>query len=228
MRQFTWEAPWKWDEFRRVRRNMRIASVVMAVAVLGFIPSAWILLVPTDPTLRPDITTPYAWAGLGICAVLAYCAHVFAGKTRLRFDHALYAVGNRTREIAAQRGFSLETDLGEAYPQVFISRQHRVIGVVGPSPLIVDMEHVDVEVVARGTGLDGSPRQPHLVLHLKDHAPDKVFVIPGRGLGRPNLAQVVVLAERVKDFIAPTFEWDTKTEKSIDMAAFIESMRAPR
>ena len=165
--------------------------------------------------------------GLAFSALLAYTAHTMAGRVKARFDQALYGVSQRAREQAAARGISLETDLGEVYPPIFVSRQHRVIGIVGPHPLIVGMDQIEVKVATGGADRDvNAPRQPHLVLRLKNHDPEKVFIIPGRGLGRPNLAQVVVLAERLKDFIDIGVAWDNQPTKTIDMAAFIESMRA--
>jgi hypothetical protein len=181
---------------------------------------------PMEPTLRPDLTASWAWVGLALSGFLAYVAHTMSGRVKARFEQALYGVSQRAREQAAARGISLETDLGEAYPSILISRQHRVVSIVGPHPLIVGMDQIEVDV-AKG-GLDreaGAPRQSHLVLRLKNNDPEKVFVISGRGLARSNLAQVVVLAERLKDFIDTGVTWENQSAKAVDVAAFIESMR---
>ena len=69
---------------------------------------------------------------------------------------------------------------------------------------------------------------PHLLLRLKDCDPDRVFIISGRGLGRANLEQTAVLGERLKDFLTPSIGWDEKTEKRVDVEAFVDSMRPRR
>ena len=225
----SWQNPWKWSEFRSMRRSMAIASAAMITAIVLFVPCAWIVLVPSDPTLRPDLTESWAWVGLGLCFLLGTAGHNVAGRTRARFDQAIYGITQALREKGGLLGFPLETDLGEVFPPVLISRQHRMIGFAGVSPMIVRMDQVSVDVSAGDDGsIPGTPRQPHLLLRLKDCDPDRVFIISGRGLGRANLEQTVVLGERLKDFLTPSIGWDEKTEKRVDVEAFVDSMRPRR
>jgi hypothetical protein len=199
---------------------------MMGFAIVAAIPAAWIVLVPTDPSFHPELTANAAWATLAICGVLAYIGQVTARKARARFDQMIYQITRLTREAAMARGYALEIDLGETYPPALLSRQHRILGFAGPVPLFVPMEQVvamkDAYDVSPGMGVDP---QPHLIISLSGTDPASVSVIPARGFGHSSMDHVRTLHERLTAFLDPSESWDTTPPKTVDVAAFIESMR---
>ena len=220
-----WPNPWEWSEFLRVRRNLRIASLLMVLSIIGFIPAAWIVLVPTDPTFRPDLTVSYAWLGLVVCALVGATGHSIARRARVRFDQELYNITRRTRDAALARGIPLEVDLGETYPLILLSRQHRTVAMVGAVPLLIPMDNIAGVTPTDGTEyLPGAPHQPHLVFELRDFLPVRIFVIVGRGLGRSTLDQTAVMGQRLDEFLDPSPGWK-KPEHAADLAAYVDSMR---
>jgi hypothetical protein len=218
----TWLDPWSWPEYRRMHRGQRLATTLLLTAIIMIVPAAWILMMPTDPLLRPEITTTWAWAALCVCVVFAAASQSIARRARARFDFAIYKLTQKTREIAAARNIALEIDLGESFPPVLLGRQQRIIAIVGPSPLFIPMEHVRINV-KRGSSED-ELRQPHIVLQSDDVIPEHVIIAPARGV--INLEQTNVLAERLRDLLETALQPDQAPKPIVDVAAFIDSMRS--
>ncbi len=221
-----WRNPWQWSEFRRVRRALVLASSLTTIAILGLVPSAWIIVMPEDPMLRPDLTTNVAWVGGVVLAVMAYSGQTIARRARSRFDHAIYEITRMTREHAELQGIPLEIDCGETYPPILLTRETRWLAVAGPDPLLIDMDRLmAVEIGDYESSGGRGFREPHLVLRLREMEPENIYVVPGRGLGRANLEQVRTLQERINGFLRPRSEWNGVADKGPDVAAFVESMR---
>ena len=220
-----WPDPWQWTELRRVRRHLRIASLCMGFAIAALVPSAWILLMPTDPTLRPDLTATLAWIGVGVSAVVGYSGHTLARLARARFDQAIYGLNRATRDCGIARNIPLEIDVGEIYPPAQLSRQHRMIGIGGPEPLLLSLDEIKTMEVSDGRDTTHLPREPHLIIHLTRTNPAYLIMVPGRGLSRANQAQVETLRDRLNEFVEPHAAWNDEQGNKIDLAAFVESMR---
>src|SRR5262245_16336118 len=94
--RLSWQDPWAWPEYRRLHRRQRLATFLIVVAIIGFVPAVWIILMPNDPLLRPDLTTPWAWAGLLLCAFFTIASQRMARQARARFDFALYKLSQLT------------------------------------------------------------------------------------------------------------------------------------
>jgi hypothetical protein len=218
-----WENPWTWPPYRRMRRRQRAASVLAVAGILAAIPAGWIVLVPTDPTLRPDLTTGWAWTVLGLCVVLVLWSQRIVRRGRAAFDRAIYEVTQATRDAAAHRQTPLEITLAECYPPVLLSRQYRLIGIAGARPLFRSMDDTEVAVESGETRFADAPRQPHVVLRFKDGDPGHVCIAPRDAAG--NLERARGLAGDLKDYLLRPAAWEAPDARRIDVAAFIESMR---
>jgi hypothetical protein len=201
---------------------------MMGFAILAAIPALWIVMMPSDPTFRPDLTYNYGWLVIGLCAIAVYSAQRLARLARGRYDRAIYTIMTHTRRVSGADGVPLELDLGETYPPVLMSRQHRIIAFAAPTPLILQMDQIShIEAVdGPADATLSNLGEPHLTLSIREHNIPRIFLIPGRGLGRASFADVKSLEARIKDFLDPATMWNVEPERRINVDAFVASMRS--
>jgi hypothetical protein len=214
--------PWQWSAYRRMRRGVRGSTLLMVSALLVFLPSGWILMMPEDTVLRPDLHRTGAWIALAFCVIAVLVGMRWSARARAAFEQAQDERVLALRERAAASAIDLDIEVADTYPPVLLSRRYRKIGFAGPDSLILSMDPVEVLSVPGDAG-DGGPPHPHVTLRFAGSEPDRVFVMPD--VIETSQAQVEILAEKLRDQLDPRVSWDRDDGPGIDMAAFIDSMR---
>lgn len=218
-----WQDPWRWAPYRRMRRGVNIGSVLLTLALLAFLPAAWILMAPRDPTLRPDLYRQPAWVVLSLCILLLFFALRISSRARERFETL---IGNATlaaREKAAQLHIDLDIDVADTYPPLMLSRRYRKLCVAGPDSLILPTDAVEISISPGNKEGDGPPH-PHVVLRFAGNTePDHLSIAPADSA--TSLKQVEILAQKLHDHLDPRQDWSQATGPVIDMDAFLDSMR---
>ena len=217
-----WRDPWRWGAYRRMRRGVKGGSLLLALALLLFLPTGWILMMPSDPTLRPDLYRGGAWIALAVCIAALLAGIRWSARARAAFEHAQDKRISALREDAAAAAIDLDIEISDTFPPVLLSRRLRKIGFAGPASLILPIDPVEV-LSMPGNAEDGGPPHPHVTLRFAGSEPDRIFVTPG--VIETSQAQVDILAERLRDQLDPRVSWDREDGPGIDMAAFIDSMR---
>jgi hypothetical protein len=217
-----WSDPWQWSAYRRMRRGVKGATLLQAVALIAFLPAGWILMMPRDPVLRPDLHRGGAWIVLAVCVALLLTGLRWSARARAAFETATEERVLRLRELASAAAIDLDIEIPDTYPPVLLSRRFRKIGFAGPDSLILSMDPVEVTATGRDAEGDG-PRHPHVTLRFQGSEPERVHVAPGAI--ETSLAQCEILAERLRDQLDPRISWDRAEGPGIDMTAFIDSMR---
>jgi hypothetical protein len=217
-----WRDPWQWQAYRRMRRATIMGTVLLTFALASFLPAGWILMMPSDPTLRPELHQVAAWIILGLCGLAALLGLSWSSRARDTFEVEVNGRLNALREQAMIHSLDLDIEIADTYPPMLLSRRFRKIGFAGPDCLILPMDPVEVSAAPAGTAGDGPPF-PHVVLRFPGAEPDRVRVAPGEI--STSWLQAEVLAEKLRDYLDPRITWDRDDGPGIDMAAFIDSMR---
>ncbi len=218
----SWQDPWTWSAYRRMRRGVTGSSLLLVFALLVFLPAGWILMMPSDPTLRPDLHQAGAWVALAVSVIALLVGLRWSARAQAAFEAAQNERVAALREQAVAAAIDLDIEIADTYPPVLLSRRIRKIGFAGPDSLILPMDPVEVLSMPAHAG-DGGPPHPHVMLRFEGSDPEKVFVMPG--VIETSLAQVEILAESLRDQLDPRVSWDRDQGPGIDMAAFIDSMR---
>lgn len=217
-----WRDPWQWSAYRRMRRGVKGGSLLLALALLVFLPAGWILMMPDDTALRPELHRTGAWIALAVCVIALLIGIRWSARARAAFEAEQQKRVLALREQAAATSIDLDIEISDTYPPVLLSRRFRKIGFAGPDSLILPMDPVEV-LSMPGDAEDGGPPHPHVTLRFEGSEPDRVFVMPH--VIETSLAQVDILAEKLRDQLDPRVSWDRDQGPGIDMAAFIDSMR---
>ena len=217
-----WRDPWQWSVYRRMRRGVRGGSLLMVCALLVFLPSGWILMMPEDTALRPELHRTGAWIALAACIAGALSGVRWSARARAAFEEAQEERVLALREQAAALAIDLDIEVADTYPPILLSRRFRKIGFAGPDSLILPMDPVEI-VSMPGAAGDGGPPHPHVTLRFEGSEPERVFVMPN--VIETSQAQVEILAEKLRDQLDPRVSWDRDEGPGIDMTAFIDSMR---
>jgi hypothetical protein len=217
-----WSDPWRWSAYRRMRRGAKGGSLLLVLALLLFLPAGWIVMMPYDTLLRPELHRAGAWIGIAVCIASLLTGLRWSARARAAFEIAVDGRILALRELAAKSAIDLDIEVPDTYPPVLLSRRFRKIGFAGPDSLILPMDPVDVAAFEDGA-THGGPGHPHVALRFQGSEPEWVCVTPDAG--ETSLAQVEILAERLRDQVDPRISWDRDQGPGIDMNAFIDSMR---
>lgn len=217
-----WRDPWQWSAYRRMRRGVKGGSALQAFALIVFLPAGWILMMPYDTVLRPELHQTGAWIALAVCVSALLVGLRWSARARAAFETAQEKRVLALREHAAATSIDLDIEIADTYPPVLLSRRFRRIGFAGPDSLILPMDPVEI-LSMPGDSDDGGPPHPHVRLRFEGSEPDHVFVMPD--VIETSLAQAEILAEKLRDQLDPRVSWDRDGGPGIDMAAFIDSMR---
>ncbi len=217
-----WSDPWRWSAYRRMRRGVQGGTVLLAAALLAFLPAGWIVMMPYDTLLRPELHRIGAWIATALCVAALFAGLRWSARARAAFEVETEDRVLALRELAAKSAIDLDIEIPDTYPPVLLSRRFRKVGFAGPDSLILPMDPVEVIAVDSGAE-DGGPRHPHVTLRFEGSEPEQVFVTPD--VIETSLAQVEILAERLRDQLDPRVSWDRDEGPGIDMSAFIDSMR---
>lgn len=217
-----WEDPWRWAPYRRMRRGVNLGTALLIVSLLAFLPAGWILMAPSDPTLRPDLYAEPAWIVLTACILLLFLALRVSSRARERFETLILDATLAARDKAARQGIDLDIEIPDTYPPMMLSRHHLKLCAAGPDCLILGTEGVEIVLSSGGEKGDG-PSYPHVVLKFPDAEPDHLCIAPADSA--TSLRQVEILAQKLHDHLDPRQNWDQASGAAIDMAAFIDSMR---
>jgi len=217
-----WRDPWQWSAYRRMRRGVKGGSLLQLAALLAFLPAGWILMMPSDTLLRPELHRTGAWITLGLCIAALLIGMRWSARAQAAFEVARDEQVMALREQAAAAAIDLDIEIADTYPPLLLSRRIRKVGFAGPNCLILPMDPVEVLSMPAGAK-DGGPPYPHVTLRFAGSQPECVFVTPE--VIETSLGQVEILAEKLRDQLDPRVSWDRDQGPGIDMAAFIESMR---
>jgi hypothetical protein len=220
-----WQDPWRWAPYRRMRRGVTMGSVLLTLSLLAFMPAAWILMAPRDPTLRPDLYREPAWIVLTLCIMLLFLGLRVSARARERFEKLMETATLGAREKAAKQDIDLDIDVADTYPPLMLSRRFGRLCVAGPDCLILPTDKVQITVSAGNKEGDGPP-YPHVVLRFTGATPDHLSIAPADRA--TSLKQVELLAEKLHDQLDPKQNWHQPKEPAIDMDAFLSSMKPKR
>ena len=144
------EDPRRWSVTRRARRLKLLSAVLLIGATFGLVPSVWILSMPDDPMLRPDIMHTPAVAGLAFCLALLFLGRRISHNAKARYGAALYGCIAHARKAGASQGMVFDIELPQVFPRVLFARQHRVMAVALPYPLLIQIDDVEMVTVTAG------------------------------------------------------------------------------
>lgn len=215
-------SPWQWPPYRRMRRQVRFNSLLLTAAVVVFVPAGWIVMMPADPTLRPDLHITAAWVAVGLCCAAAMLGMRGSARARRRFEAEIDERLLALREKATAASLDLDIEVPDTYPPVLLSRRFRKIGFAGPDSIILPMDPVEVTAEPGSSAYDAPPHA-HVVLRFPGAEPELVHVTPGETA--TSIAQAEILAEKLRDYLDPRVDWGHADRPAIDMAAFLDSMK---
>jgi hypothetical protein len=203
-----------------MRRRVRTGGFLLIAAATAFLPAGWIVMMPADTALRPDLHRTGAWIIIALCVVTALIGMRGSARARAAFESEMETRLLALREKAAAATLDLDIEVPDTYPPVLLSRRFRKIGFAGPDAVILPMDPVEVSAAPGG---ENDMKQAHVVLKFPGAEPEFVFVTPGET--ETSFAQAEILAEKLSDYLDPRVDWSRAEGPAIDIAAFLDSMR---
>lgn len=212
------EDPRRWSGSRRARGLKRLSAVLLIGATLGLVPSVWILAMPDDPLLRPDIMHAPALAGLIFCLLLLYVGRRISRAAKTRYGSDLYACIAHARKAGASQGMLFDIELPQLFPRVLFARQHRIMAVALPYPLLIPIDDIEMVTVT----VDGFIR-----MSMKDSRKHAVHLLAGDGVSPQSPDETRYQAERLSEFVF--MPHNTRTDEEVQQeelaAAFLANPR---
>ncbi len=208
------EDPRRWSATRRARRLKLLSAVLLIGATFGLVPSVWILSMPDDPMLRPDIMHTPAVAGLAFCLALLFLGRRISRNAKARYGSALYGCIAHARKAGASQGMVFDIELPQVFPRVLFARQHRVMAVALPYPLLIQIDDVEMVTVTAGG---------FIRIGMKDDRKHAIHLLAGDGISPQSADESRYQADRLSEFVF--MPHNTRTDEEIQQeelaAAFL-------
>lgn len=208
------EDPRRCGATRRARGLKVLSAVLLICATVGLVPAVWILAMPDDPTLRPDLLHTPAAAGLAFCVALLYLGRRIARGAKARYGSDLYDCIATAKQAGARQGMMFDIEMPQLFPRVLFARRHRVMAVCLPYPLLISIDDVDMVTVTA----DGFIR-----MTMKDDRKHAINLLAGDGVSPQSADETRYQADRLGEFVFMPHNTRTDEEKQQDelAAAFL-------
>ncbi len=203
--------PRTWHVFRKTRFAIRLCFGLMLFATALFLPSAWIILAPHDPLLRPDLHEQWAWLTLVLCVLVLYTASRITRSVKAAYAAKIHNLVDATRSDADAMAVTLDVEISPAYPNLLISRRHQLLGVASPTPLFVKFADIaDVKTTQqkkRSIWDKLSPNNTVIEISMKDPAQAPIISMGGNGLSRVTADETHFVANKLHEYVFPPPSW---------------------
>ena len=212
--QALWEDPRRWGALRRARALKLVSAALLVTATLALVPAVWIVAMPEDPLLRPDLTHGPAVAALVICLLMLYVGRRIARGARATYGTDLYHCISHARQAGVPAGMIFDIELPQIFPRILFARRHRMMAVALPYPMLIAIDDISMVTVTA----DGFIR-----LDMKDERKHPVHLLAGDGLSPQSPDETRYQADRLSEFIF--MPHNTRTDEEVQQdeiaAAFL-------
>lgn len=216
--QELWEDPRRWSATRRASGLKVLSAVLLIGATLALVPAVWILAMPNDPMLRPDLMHTPAVAGFVFCLLMLYLGRRIGRGAKARYGSDLYGCIAHAKQAGASQGMLFDIELPHVFPRVLFARRHRILAVTYPYPMLISIDDVDMVTVTA----DGFIR-----VGMKDERKHPLHLLAGDGVSPQSMDETRYQADRLSEFVFMPHNARTDEEVQQDelAAAFLANPR---
>jgi hypothetical protein len=186
-----WDDPTQWRHLRLAFRRRVLGSSLIIIATLLFMPAIWIVTMPIDPTLRPDLMRLPAIVALCACPVMIWLGRRVGRQAVSDYGAALYGCIALTRKAGERQHISFDIEFTTCFPRILVARKDRLLGVALPDPVLVEMDHITaIKVIANNR------------IRVVFSEADKGFtLLAGNGLDAQSPQEARYVCDRLREFV---------------------------